>query len=193
MLSERFENALVFATRAHAKQRRKGTQVPYVSHLMAVAGIVLEHGGTEDEAIAAMLHDAIEDQGGPPMRDKIAAEFGENVAEIVQGCTDTDQVPKPPWRDRKQRYVDHVSHASPSVRLVSTADKLHNARSILADVRRQGDAAFTKFAGGKEGTMWYYRALINAYRKAEKPVALDLLEELDRVVTELERLTGTNP
>jgi (p)ppGpp synthase/HD superfamily hydrolase len=190
MLTERFDDAVAFAARAHARQKRKGTDVPYVAHLLSVVGLVLEHGGTEDEAIAAVLHDAVEDQGGPPMRDKIAAKFGQDVAAIVDGCTDTDLVPKPPWRDRKQRYIDHVAAASPSVRLVSMADKLHNARSILGDVRRLGDGAFEKFAGKKEGTLWYYRALVTQYRLATPQIAPHLLEELDRVVTELERLSS---
>ena len=133
-LSPCFDDALVFASRLHAGQLRKGTPVPYVAHLLAVTATVLEHGGDEDEAIAALLHDAVEDQGGAATRAKIRRRFGENVAAIVDGCTDADTIPKPPWQQRKEAYLAHlVGETSPSVRLVSSADKLHNVRSIIAD------------------------------------------------------------
>lgn len=187
MLSARFSEALVFAARLHAAQVRKGGDTPYVSHLLAVAALVLEQGGDEDEAIAALLHDAVEDQGGKPVREVIARCFGERVAEIVDGCTDADTIPKPPWRERKEAYVAHVRHASPSVRLVSAADKVSNARAILADYRQVGEAVWARFKGGREGTLWYYRALIAAFREAGPT---PLVDELDRVVTELERLAA---
>jgi len=183
-LSARFEEALPFAARLHRDQVRKGTGIPYVSHLLGVAGIVLEHGGTEDEAIAALLHDAVEDQGGAPTLETIRQRFGDAVAAIVAGCTDTDETPKPPWRKRKDEYVAHLASASPSVRLVSAADKLHNARTILADHRRHGDAVWSRFSGGKDGTLWYYRALVEAFRSHG---ATPLVEELDRVVSDLEQ------
>ena len=183
-LSARFEEALPFAARLHRDQVRKGTGIPYVSHLLGVAGIVLEHGGTEDEAIAALLHDAVEDQGGAPTLETIRQRFGDAVAAIVSGCTDTDETPKPPWRKRKDEYVAHLASASPSVRLVSAADKLHNARTILADHRRHGDAVWSRFSGGKDGTLWYYRALVEAFRSHG---ATPLVEELDRVVSDLEQ------
>jgi (p)ppGpp synthase/HD superfamily hydrolase len=186
-LGTRFEDALAFAARLHRQQRRKGTEVPYVAHLLAVASIALEHGADEDEAIAALLHDAVEDQGGAPTLEAIRGRFGEKVADIVAGCTDTDQVPKPPWRPRKEAYVAHVASASPSVRLVSAADKLHNARSILADYRRLGERVFSRFSGGRNGTLWYYRALANAFRAHG---ATPLVEELERTVSDLERLAG---
>src|ERR1051325_12202408 len=129
-LTSRFEDALSFAARLHSGQLRKGTAIPYVSHLLAVASVALEHGADEDEAIAALLHDAVEDQGGAPTREEIRRRFGDRVVEIVDGCTDAETVPKPPWRERKERYIAHVAEASPSVRLVSASDKLHNARSI---------------------------------------------------------------
>lgn len=184
-LTERFEEALVFATRLHAKQERKGTEIPYVSHLLAVASLALEHGATEDEAIAALLHDAVEDQGGDAARQEIRRRFGDEVAAIVDGCTDAEVVPKPPWRARKEAYVAHVATAPPSVRLVSMADKLHNARAILTDYRVHGESLWDRFSGGRDGTLWYYRALVDAYREGgPSPLA----DEIDRVVSELERL-----
>jgi (p)ppGpp synthase/HD superfamily hydrolase len=189
-LSARFEEALPFAARLHRDQVRKGSKVPYLSHLLGVAALVLEHGGNEDEAIAALLHDAVEDQGGAPTLQAIRERFGDEVAAIVDGCTDTDLMPKPPWRPRKEAYVARVASATPSVRLVSAADKLHNARTILADYRRYGDAVWERFSGRKEGTLWYYRALIQAFRAhGETP----LVEELDRVVSEIESLASTSP
>ena len=153
--SHRFEQALVLAHQLHADQVRKGTQIPYVAHLLAVTSIVIENGGSEDEAIAALLHDAIEDQGGSKTRAEIRRRFGDNVVAIVDGCTDTDRFPKPPWRKRKEEYIEHVRHASSSVRLVSLADKLHNARSILADYRVVGESLWKRLTGVKEGTLWY--------------------------------------
>ncbi len=174
---------------------RKQTDIPYISHLIGVAGIVLEHGGDADEAIAALLHDAIEDQGpdypgGPDaLREEIRRRFGQNVLEIVEGCTDADTNPKPPWQARKEAYVAHISQASPSVRLVSCADKLHNARAILADLHVVGDALWDRFNGGKEGTLWYYRALVDAFWQAG---STHLADELDRVVSEIPRLSATD-
>src|SRR5262249_42160595 len=161
---------------------RKGTQVPYVAHLLAVASIALEHGANEDEAIAAVLHDAVEDQGGAAVGREIRRKFGDIVGDIVEGCSDTDVVPKPPWRDRQERYIAHIGAAttSASVRLVSAADKLHNARSILADLRVHGDALWARFTGGRDGTLWYYRALVTEFAKFGDTA---LNEELHRVVS----------
>jgi (p)ppGpp synthase/HD superfamily hydrolase len=184
---ERFEEALLYAARLHRAQTRKGTEVPYVTHLLAVAAIVGENGGTEDEVVAALLHDAPEDRGGKDRLEDIRARFGDEVAEIVDGCTDTYEDPKPEWGPRKEAYVAHVAKASPSVRLVSAADKLHNAISILADLRSLSDELWDRFTGGKEGTLWYYRALVEAYAEAgSNPV----VEELDRVVREIDALAG---
>ncbi|MBI5564193.1 MAG: HD domain-containing protein [Chloroflexi bacterium] len=183
--THRFEDALVLAHQLHAKQKRKGTSIPYVGHLLAVTSLVIENGGTEDEAIAALLHDAIEDQGGDRVRRVIRERFGEHVLAIVEGCADTDQTPKPPWRKRKEDYIAHVRHASSSVRLVSMADKLHNARSILQDYRTHGEAVWRRFTGGKDGSLWYYRSLVKVFREGGSS---PLLDELDRVVSELERL-----
>lgn len=188
-LTARFEEALVYATQLHAGQVRKGTTIPYIAHLLAVAGIVLENGGNEDEAIAALLHDAIEDQGGAATREEIRRRFGNTVVEIVDSCTDAEIMPKPPWKPRKEAYIARMRHASASVRLVSVADKLHNTRSILADYRVLGDALWHRFTGSKEGTLWYYRSLVTAYREAGTS---PLIEELARVVAELEALVAQN-
>src|SRR4028118_1856994 len=185
MLSERFIDALTFATQLHAGQTRKGSEVPYIAHLLGVASTVLEHGANEDEAIAALLHDAIEDQGGAATREEIRRRFGDTVTEIVDGCTDAETTPKPPWRQRKEAYIAHIPTASASVRLVSAADKLHNSRSILNDYRVLGESVWKRFKGGKEGTLWYYRSLVEAFRKTG---STPLIDELDRVVSELEHL-----
>ncbi len=186
-LSGRFREALVYACELHDEQRRKGSDVPYVAHLLAAASIALEHGASEDEAIAALLHDAVEDQGGRTTGEEIRRRFGDAVAAIVYGCTDAEVSPKPPWRERKERYVAHLADAPGSVLLVSASDKLHNARSILADYRHQGDALWNRFTGGRDGTLWYYRALVRAFQ-ARLPGPLS--EELERVVSEIERLAG---
>ncbi len=188
-LTERFTYALSLACQLHRHQSRKGTQIPYVAHLLAVASIALEHGASEDEAIAAVLHDAVEDQGGPPTLARIRREFGDGVADIVEGCTDTDVVPKPPWRARKEEYIAKIASKSKATRLVSAADKLHNARAILADYRTQGEALWSRFNGGREGTLWYYRALADAFAAAERSA---LVDELDRVVRELEALAAVS-
>ena len=184
VLTARFEEALVFTTQLHTEQQRKGTSVPYIAHLLAVTSLVLENGGNEDEAIAALLHDAIEDQGGAPTRELIRR-FGDTVVAIVDGCTDAEEWPKPPWRMRKEAYIAHLRTASPSVRLVSAADKLHNARAILADYRVLGDSLWPRFHGGKAGTLWYYRSVVDALRETG---STPLIDELDRVVSEIERL-----
>lgn len=186
LLTARFEDALVFATRLHAEQTRKGTRIPYIAHLLAVASIVLEYGGNEDEAIAALLHDAVEDQGGPQVRETILERYGEAVVAIVDGCTDTDVFPKPPWRARKEAYIAHLREASSPVRLVATADKLHNARALLADYRQAGESLWSRFHGGKDGTLWYYRSVVNTLQEVEPT---PLVEELARIVSALEELT----
>ena len=185
LLSPRFDDALAYAAQLHARQTRKGTRIPYIAHLLGVASIAIEYGANEDEAIAALLHDAVEDQGGPATREEIRHRFGQAVADIVDGCTDTDEIPKPPWRRRKEDYIAHLRTASGSVLLVSAADTLHNARSTLADYRADGEAVWKRFTGGREGTLWYYRALVDAFRAAG---STPLVEELDRVVSDIERL-----
>jgi (p)ppGpp synthase/HD superfamily hydrolase len=186
-LSARFEEALVFAVRLHADQTRKGTDTPCVAHLLEVASIVLEHGAGEDEAIAALLHDAAEDQGGKPTLDLIRDRFGTTVAEVVAGCTESWIIPRPPWRKRKEAYIAQLRDASASVHLVLAADKLHNARTILADYRTLGEALWSRFNGGREGTLWYYHSLVEVMRDTGPA---PIVEELSRVVTELERLAS---
>jgi (p)ppGpp synthase/HD superfamily hydrolase len=185
LLTRRFDEALVYASGLHRDQRRKGCGVPYVSHLLAVCGLTLEFQGGEDEAIAALLHDAIEDQGGEATRVEILRRFGPVVTDIVVGCTDTDESPKPPWWPRKENYIAHLATSSESVLLVSACDKLHNARTLITDYRVLGEELWTRFQGGRDGTLWYYRALVEALRPRGVPF---LIEELDRTVTELERV-----
>jgi (p)ppGpp synthase/HD superfamily hydrolase len=183
-LTARFAEALAYAFGVHSAQRRKGSGVPYVAHLMSVAAIALEHGASEDEAIAALLHDAIEDQGGEAMRAEITRRFGPTVAEIVDGCTDAETIPKPPWRDRKEKFLARLPLASRSVHLVCAADKLHNARSLVEDHRVLGDKLWQRFNGGKEGTLWYYRGIVTALEAASPG---PLVDQLARTVAELER------
>jgi (p)ppGpp synthase/HD superfamily hydrolase len=187
LLGPRFEQALVYAATLHAGQVRKSTPIPYVSHVLAVTAIALEHGANEDEAIAALLHDAVEDCGGKPRLADIRHRFGGTVADIVAGCTDADVTPKPPWEERKRQYIEHVKTASPSVLLVSCSDKVHNARSIVADLRAGVDV-FALFKGGKDGTLWYYRSLLEVFQQREVPPRL--VAELARSVSEMQSLAG---
>jgi (p)ppGpp synthase/HD superfamily hydrolase len=178
--------ALAYAARLHGRQVRKRTERPYIGHLLGVASIVIEYGGDEEMAIAALLHDAVEDQGGRPRLREIREKFGKRVAHIVDGCTDSYTDPKPPWTERKRAYVERVAGESEEARLVSAADKLSNVRETLHDLRLEGDTVFERFAGKKEGTLWYYRALVKEFQKSGSN---PLVEELDRVVTELESLS----
>lgn len=182
-LGPRFEEALLFAKRKHDGQTRKATTVPYIAHLLSVAGLVLEAGGDEDLAIAALLHDVVEDCGGAPMLEEVRRSFGDRVAHVVQGCTDTDLDPKPPWRQRKEDYLKHLQTADADTRLVSAADKLHNARSILADYRECGESVWEWFQGKRDGTLWYYRSLVDEFRRRD---VNSLVNQLERVVKELE-------
>jgi GTP pyrophosphokinase len=186
-LGARFEDALLFAARKHNGQTRKQTQVPYLAHLLSVTALVLEAGGDEDQAIAAVLHDVVEDCGGAPVLIEVRERFGARVADIVNGCTDTDVVPKPPWRARKEHYLRHLQEAGEDVRLVSAADKLHNVRSIVADYRYVGEAVWERFAGRREGTLWYYRAVLEILHQGP---GNRLVDELERFVLELERIAS---
>jgi (p)ppGpp synthase/HD superfamily hydrolase len=189
-----FERALAFATRLHAAQTRKQTEIPYIAHLMSVAALVLEYGGDRDEAIAGLLHDSIEDQGVRysggvlALKATIAQEFGARVLGIVEGCTDSETEPKPPWRERKEAYIRHVAGACDSVRLVSCVDKLHNARSIVSDLRVCGCALFERFTGKKEGTLWYYRELSRVFARAGPPHPA---AELSRTVAMMDELASS--
>ena len=188
LLGQPFQDALVYAARLHAQQRRKGTAIPYVSHLLSACALVLESGGTEDEAIAALLHDAVEDQGGAPILAEIERRFGRAVADIVAGCTDSDvQGEKPAWRPRKEAYIAHLRDAPLPVQRVSCADKLHNARSIVADLHCVGGAVWSRFTGGRDGSLWYYETLAGVFASSKVG---SLSDELQRTVAEMKRLAG---
>ncbi len=187
-LTSRFQEALILAFSLHADQKRKGTSVPYIAHLLGVTSLVLENGADEDEAIAALLHDAVEDQGGIQTRRLIQQRFGDRVAQIVDGLSDSHTTPKPPWRERKEKYLAHLRQADASVRLVSAADKLYNARSILKDYQLHGEPIWDRFRGGKEGTLWYYHSLVELFMTFEPT---PLTTELAQVVAELEALVAS--
>ncbi|MCB1851656.1 MAG: HD domain-containing protein [Gammaproteobacteria bacterium] len=188
LLTERFIEALGFATRLHDTQLRKGSGVPYFAHPLAVASLVLEAGGTEDEAIAALLHDGPEDQGGLETLEEIRSRFGDEVARIVAECSDSFAAQKSPWLERKANYLRNLETASPSALLVSCADKLHNSRSIVSDYRRFGEVLWERFRGGREGTLWYYRELVQRF--ASRHEAPEMFAELRRTVAELEAMTA---
>lgn len=181
ILTERFRDALTFAFDLHREQERKGSGVPYVAHLLGVSSLALEHGADEDGAIAALLHDAVEDQGGEAVLAQIEARFGSRVATIVAACSDSTETPKPPWRERKERYIAHLASAPHEVQLVSACDKLYNARAILADYLVVGESLWERFTGGRDGVLWYYRALADAFTLDNR-----VKRELEEVVTELE-------
>ena len=187
LYSERLIDALGVAARLHADQARKGSDIPYLSHLLGTCGIALEYGASEEEAIAALLHDAIEDVRPTEVARAAVADFGPEVLRIVEGCSDSDTHPKPPWRERKEAYIAHVADLDAPILLVSTADKLHNARSIVTDLHRFGPATWERFKGGRDGSLWYYRALVGAY-SANPAHPRELVDELDRTVTEMETL-----
>lgn len=186
-LTERFDDALAYASRLHRTQIRKGSGIPYVSHLLAVAAIALENGADEDQAIAALLHDAVEDQGGLAQLDAIRACYGEGVAQIVADCTDSHEEPKPAWHPRKEAYIASLAHKPPRSLAVSLADKTHNAAAINADLRAHGAAVWSRFTGGKGGTLWYYRALATALRAHAPGIAA---ERFAREVDEMEELAA---
>ncbi|MCW8088030.1 HD domain-containing protein [Sabulicella glaciei] len=175
--------ASTLAFRLHAEQHRKSTTIPYIAHLMAVSALVLEHGGDQEQAVAALLHDAIEDCG-PEHEGEIAARFGPRVAAIVRACTDADTFPKPPWRARKEAYIAHLAKVEDDALLVSACDKLHNARAIVADLRALGPDMMERFTGGLEGTMWYYGALLEAFAArlgAGHRLVADLAQEVQQM------------
>jgi len=183
ILTARFEDALVFTAHLHAQQYRKGSQIPYIAHLLSVSALVIEAGGDEDLAIAALLHDAVEDQGGLETLVIIRQRFGNRIADIVDSCSDSYTMPKPAWKTRKENYLDKLQTSSQEVRLVSLADKLHNARNTLRNLRKENEMVWDKFNGGKTGTLWYYRSLIEIFEQYEGNF---LLDELKRVVYQIE-------
>ena len=190
VLTDRFNRALLYATHVHGGQVRKETSIPYVAHLLAVAATVLEYGGSEDMAIAALLHDAVEDQGGEPRLADIRNRFGDRVADIVRSCSDSvvntaAGQKKEAWRVRKLDYIEHLKTVDREMLLIALSDKVHNARSILRDLRKPevGTAVFSRFNRPREDTLWYYRELANAFQKL---LPGQLAEELMEIVIVLE-------
>ncbi len=189
MLSPNFQKALEMAINLHGEQMRKGTDIPYVSHLFATCALVLENDGRESQAIAALLHDAIEDQGSKVTLDDIEKQFGSEVLQIVFDCSDALEAPKPPWKERKDNYLSKLKDISPSSRLVALADKVHNARSILFDYRANGDLLWDRFKADKMSILWYYNALHAKFKEIDEPAHRRLLDELTFILQELNRLT----
>lgn len=187
-LSSRFCDALVYALGLHAAQRRKLTDTPYATHLLGVAALVLEHGSAEDEAIAAVLHDAVEDQGGRVRLAEIEERFGPGVAALVDACTDAYVQPKPPWRQRKEAFLAHLAGAPRSVLLIKAADLLDNARSMVAGLRVHGAAVWGSFRGGREGTLWHFDASLAILRTG---LPGPLVDEVERTVAVLHGLAGS--
>jgi (p)ppGpp synthase/HD superfamily hydrolase len=181
-LTQRFHDALIFIAKKHGDQVTNNTVYPYISHLMGVTSLVMEYGGDEDEAIAALLHGFNETQDGPEALQEIEAQFGKNVAEIVRGCNDADNTADLAWRPRKEAYLKHLQTASPSIRLVAAADKLYNARNLVANYRAHGTAIYEKCCGGRDGLLWYYKSLVRAFRSGKKE---QIVEEFARVVADL--------
>ena len=185
-LSDRFDQALLFAVELHRQQVRKLSRVPFVAHLLGVAALVLENGGTEDQAIAALLHDSVEDQGGRATLEAIRIRFGDRVARLVEDLSDSFEKPKAPWRQRKLSYIARLPDHHPDALLVSLADKLYNAESLLREFERGGDSVWQRFNGGKSGTLWYYRTLADYFNDSHPGW---LADELVRVVRELEKVS----
>ena len=189
-LGPRFVRAFTFAAEKHKGQMRKASTIPYITHLMGVASLVLEAGGDEDLAIGALLHDVVEDCGGAPMLKEVRRRFGKRVAKVVDGCTDADTYPKPPWRERKEKYLRHLKSADADTKLVSAADKLNNVRSILSDYRVIGESVWSRFNGGRDGTLWYYRALLDVFLRHKRN---RITRDLELAVNDLESLAGGAP
>lgn len=191
LVSTRFDAALAYALDAHDQQFRKGTRVPYAAHLLSVAGLVLEDGGSEEEAMEALFHDVVEDQGGLPRLADVRERFGDRIADVVAECSGDDKSTGLPWAERKQRYLNHVVTSSDAALRVSLADKLHNARSILTDYREQGDQLWSRFNAPEpkgENTLWLYESLVAAYQQRLDGRSSRLLDELSLTVRELRTL-----
>jgi len=186
-LGSRFRRAFLFAAEKHARQTRKASTIPYLAHLMGVASLVLEAGGDEDLAIAALLHDVVEDCGGEPMLKEVRRRFGGRVARIVDGCTDAYLIPKPEWRERKVSYINRLKTEDADTRLVSAADKLNNVRSILSDYRAIGESVWSRFNGKRDGTLWYYRTLRDEFLRSKLN---RVTRDFDLAVKELESLAA---
>jgi len=165
VLGDRFTDAFAYAVHLHARQARKGTAISYLTHLMTVCSLVLEDGGDEDQAVAALLHDGPEDQGGQPVLDEIRRRFGDEVATLVDGLTDTLRDPKPEWRPRKEAYLARLEDEPISVLRVSLANKVHNLRSVAVDHAVMGEALWDRFNAGREQQTWYFSALLDVYER----------------------------
>jgi (p)ppGpp synthase/HD superfamily hydrolase len=181
----KFEQALVFANRTHAGQKRKYSGAPYIAHILGVTALVLEDGGSEDEAIAAALHDTAEDQGGEAKIDEIRQMFGDKIAEIVRECSDTLESPKPPWKKRKVNHLKSLQTAMPETIRVMMADKVYNARNLLHGLQDQGDRVWKSFKGGRDGTLWYFREMLAIFRERHSGY---LVNELERLVAAIEKI-----
>lgn len=191
-LTEKFDEALVYAHELHREQPRKGGQLPYISHLLAVSSLVLEGGGDEEQAMAGLLHDALEDQGDKTSYEELEKRFGARVAGIVRACSDTEVVPKPPWRERKQVYLDSLAHEDDDVLLVSAADKLHNARATLADTLYSEADVWGRFNAGRSEQKWYYQELVQVFqdRLPHNPVVRELRRTVDALFSEPDGLSS---
>jgi (p)ppGpp synthase/HD superfamily hydrolase len=190
ILTSRFDQALLYASELHRRQMRKGTDVPYLAHLLGVASIALEACADEDEAIAALLHDAAEDQGGRKTLEEIRARFGERVAHLVEVCTDTFEEPRPAWMERKRGYLARLADEPAGDLLVACADKLYNARAILQNYREIGEQVWDRFNAGREDILWYYRSLPGIFVRHTEPRVQSVAQELARTVAALERLAA---
>jgi (p)ppGpp synthase/HD superfamily hydrolase len=194
-LTERFDAAILYAHSVHRDQRRKGNGSPYLGHLLGVASIVLDDGGSEDEAIGALLHDAAEDHGGREQLERIRAQFGDAVAKIVEDCTDSWETPKRPWLERKRDYVEHARGLPLSSLRVAAADKVHNAYAILRDLRNTGDKVWERFNAPADDVIAYYESIIRAFRdsgsgQTNRHGGSKLVEELERIVKGIQREMG---
>jgi (p)ppGpp synthase/HD superfamily hydrolase len=192
--SPRIVDAFAFTYELHRGQMRKGSPTPYITHLMSVAAIVGRHGGDEDQVIAALLHDAVEDQGGQATLRRIRERFGDDVAAYVAGCSDSDARPKPPWRERKEEFIERARQASAKLRLIIAADKLDNVRSLVGDLHERGNAAWKVFKGDRDDTLWYYAEMVRALsREWSHPLLRELAEAVDllhRLAHRLEKDAG---
>lgn len=186
LLTHRFEDALIFAHRLHQCQLRKGTQIPYFAHLMSVSALVLEDGGDEDQAIAALFHDAVEDQGGLDTLESIQAQFGSRVAKLVEACSESWSIPKPPWKQRKLTYLSHLKDAPVDELRIAIADKLHNARSIASDLDRCGVKTWEKFNASKEDVLWFYQQFVVQVEPRCSGVLLNDLKRICRYISNSE-------
>ena len=184
--TDRFSSAMAYAYQVHQGQRRKGTGIPYIAHILGVTAIAMEYGADDDQSIAALLHDAAEDGGGEATLAEIRARFGDAVADIVLGCSDSlveDPEDKLPWQERKENYLAHLESASLSVCLVSAADKLHNVRSIIRDYQEHGEEIWPRFQGHRDGTLWYYETVADTLvRRYRSQLTRDLQSEIDELL-----------